>query len=130
MQAQYMIKFWLKLDTILGLKRFWLKEMIEGLGKSLTTVQDYPLSQFCNVKVSIYKRQRKLAVYDRYAQFLPNLVDRFVQTVNCTSLTVDQPLQNWQIRSTGAVDRTPSIETDSLANFDVFKTFLTSIFDL
>ena len=35
MQAQYIDQVWLKLDTILDIKRFWLNKMIR-LGKSLT----------------------------------------------------------------------------------------------
>ena len=88
MQAQQMIKFWLKLDTILGLKIFWLKKMIEGLRKSLTIVYDHPSSQFCSAKASIYRLQRKLAIFDRFTQFLSNSVDRSVQVVNRTALAV------------------------------------------
>ena len=88
MQAQYnnqsLAQAWHNLD----LKRFWLKEIVEGYWKSLTTILDHSCNSFCSAKASIYKCQRKLVVSSHLTQFLSNSVDQSVQAVSRTALAV------------------------------------------
>ena len=126
---------------ILAMKRFWHKEMLEGLKNYLTAIQDHFVLLFCSAKVSIYSVHRKLVVSSCYAQNLSNSIYRSIHVVqlygtshySCNQTSSNDSILkrwhsvNWAIDHLDPVDRRRLTESRSFVS-SVFKTFNPSAF--
>ena len=99
--------------------------MIEGLIKCLGTILVYTPSLFFSTKTSIYKLQRKLTVFYRYAQFLSNSVNQSVQVVNYMALVIGLAIA----KLADSVDHTRSTETGNNVISAISKMFFILIID-